>query len=468
MQQLLSPEPPSDVGLERALLALVLADNAVLDRFTRLEPEHFYDAVNREVFTTARDLRRDGRPVNLVTLTGLMGGDPLGGTASILDAIKAFSLAGELPDATSVEESLIALYVRRRMQAAGEALAGSVQSYATKPAEVIETITRELEDLRALSLPPRRTLWDAEAGIDAMLRAMESDDGTRRVPTGLRDLDARIGGLRPGELGYLGGRPSMGKSALAACIGANASKAGHGTLVISLEMSKDAWLARLASRAAFSTERPIPYSRALNGDLTQSEREAFARAALTLSGLPMWIEERSGLSALQIIATIRKVKPQFERMGTPLALVIVDHIGKVAATNRYKGNRTYELGEISNELAHLAKSEDVAVLALAQLNRDVDGRENKRPTMPDLRESGRLEEDADTVLFAYREAYYLERQKHPEGSAEEVLRLDQLAQHRNELEVGIGKHRRAAAGTVTLWCDIGSNVICDRDWRVTT
>ena len=113
--------PPNNLQLERALLALVLTDNGVLDRVTRLEPEHFFDAVNREVFTVARELRRDGKSVNLVMLGGLMGGDPLGGAASILDSIKSYSMAGELPDAISVEDSLVNLYTRRRMLAAGEA-----------------------------------------------------------------------------------------------------------------------------------------------------------------------------------------------------------------------------------------------------------------------------------------------------------------------------------------------------------
>ena len=149
---------PHDLQLERAMLALVLTDNAVLDRLTRLEPEHFFDAVNREVFTVARNLRRDGQPVNLVTLGGLMGGDPLGGAASILDSIKIYSMAGELPDAISVEDSLVNLYARRCMLATGEALAGSVLNYAAKPADVIETTVRELEDIRAMSRPARRTL----------------------------------------------------------------------------------------------------------------------------------------------------------------------------------------------------------------------------------------------------------------------------------------------------------------------
>jgi replicative DNA helicase len=468
MQQLRDPGPvlPNDPRLERALLALVVTDNGVLDKLARLEPEHFHDAENREVFTLARDLRREGQPINLVTLGGLMGADPLGGTSSILDSIKAFSLAGELPDALSLEASLLTLHVRRRGLAVGDALAASMQSYAGKPAEVFEATVREIEDLRALSLPPRRTLWDAEAGTDAMLRDLESDDSARKIGTGLRDLDAMTGSIRRGDLAYLGGRPSMGKSAIAVCVGLNAAKAGFGVLIFSLEMSNTAWRARAASRAAFSTTQQVPYKRALNREWTRPEHEAFVRAALSQSGLPMWIDERSGLSMLQIMARTRAVKTQFERLGTPLGLVIVDHVGKVVPATRYKGSRANEIGEISQELAHMAKAEDIAVLGLVQLNREVETRTEQRPMLADLRDSGRLEEDADIVLLAYRQAYYLARDKHDEGSAEEITRLAELNKREHDLEIIVGKARAGMVGSVNLWCDMASNVVCDQErWR---
>ena len=458
-------ESPHDLQLERALLALVLTDNAVLDRVNRLEPEHFFDAVNREVFTVAGDLRRDGKPVNLVTLGGLMGGDPLGGSASILESIKAYSMAGELPDALSVEDSLVNLYTRRRMLAAGQTLADSVLNYAAKPADVIEATVRELEDVRALSQPPRRTLWDADAGIDAMLRAMEADNGANCITTGIKGLNDMTGGLRRRDLAYLGGRPSMGKSAIAVCVGTNAAKAGHGVLIFSLEMGMQQWLARVASEAAYSSQRPLPYAHALKGELNQSEREAFARAAMQRAALPMLIEERSGLSATQIAAETRRAQTHFERQGKRLGLVIIDHIGKVRPSSRYKGNKVHEIGETSQALAHLAKAEDVAVLGLVQLNRGVEGRDNKRPGLPDLRDSGDLEQDADAVLFAYRHAYYLARGKEDEGTDDERLRLAELERKKHVLEISVAKQRNGPVGTVEVWCDMGSNVVCDIDHR---
>jgi replicative DNA helicase len=299
-----------------------------------------------------------------------------------------------------------------------------------------------------------------------MLRDLEADDNVRKIGTGLSDLDAMTGSLRRGDLAYLGGRTSMGKSAIAVCVGLNAAKAGFGVLIFSLEMSNTDWRARVASRAVFSKTQQVPYKRALNREWTRVEHEAFVRAALSQSGLPMWIDERSGLSMLEIMARTRAVRTQFERLDTPLGLVIIDHVGKVVPATRYKGNRVNEIGEISQELAHMAKVEDVAVLGLVQLNREVETRTDKRPTMADLRDSGRLEEDAQVVLLAYREAYYLDRQKYPDGSADEIMRLAELKKHANVLEIIVGKARAGIPGTVQLWCDMGSNVVCDQErWR---
>ena len=175
----------------------------------------------------------------------------------------------------------------------------------------------------------------------------------------------------------------------------------------------------------------------------------------------MLIEERSGLSAMQIMAETRKAQAYFERMGKRLGLVIVDHIGKVRPSSRYKGNKVHEIGETSQALAHLAKAENVAVLGLVQLNRGVEGRDNKRPGPADLRDSGDLEQDADAVMFAYRPAYYLARGKEDEGSDEEKLRMADLQRKKHALEIIIAKQRNGPVGTVELWCDMGSNVVRD-------
>jgi replicative DNA helicase len=227
---------PHDLNLELALIALILADNTVLDRIQHVERDHFHDLTYREVFEAARDLRAARQRVNLVTLSARMGGDPLGGIASVLDSLRQFSFNGQEPDAYDGDSSLTGLHAARQMQAIGQRLADSVWNYGAKRSEVIEATMRELDALLASERKQKRTSWDMEAGMDDMLRGLDADLSDRFIPTGLRDLDDLTGGMRRGDLVYLGGRPNMGKTAIGISIAINAAKAGHGVSFQSLEM----------------------------------------------------------------------------------------------------------------------------------------------------------------------------------------------------------------------------------------
>jgi replicative DNA helicase len=349
------------------------------------------------------------------------------------------------------------------MQAIGQRLADSVWNYATKRADVIEATMRELDALLAGERPAKRTTWDFESGMHDMLRAMDADPGANFIPTGLKSLDALTGGMRRGDLTYLGGRPNMGKTAIAVSVLVGAAKAGHGVLFHSLEMDKDAVLMRIASEAAYCPQRQLPYADAIRGRFNQSQKEAFVRAGISRAKLSVLINECSGLSAMQIAMETRKAQVHFERQGKRLGLLVIDHLGKIRPSKHYRGNKNNEVGEISDALKHLAKSEDIAVLSLAQLNRGVEGRDEKRPTLADLRDSGEIEQDADTVLFAYREAYYLARSKHEDGSPQEKVRLARLQETEHRLEVSVAKARNGPDGKVELFCDMASNVVADLD-----
>lgn len=452
---------PHDLKLEQALLALILADNSSLDRISRLEPEHFFDPVHQAVFAAARDLLRDRRPINLVTLGGLMGGDPLG-NRSALDSLKDYEFAGTIPEPQDMADALIDLAGRREVQAIGTWLAGSVWEYRKGRAEIIETAMRELDSILAKARSTRRSSWNAADLLDEMLQQVQSDDRENRITTGFSDLDRVTGGWRRGEFAILAGRPSMGKSAIAICAATNAAKAGHGVLVFSLEMTGFQWAARMASEAAYSRDAQVPYAAAMRKQLNDRDLDRFVKAAMLRRGLPLVLDEQSGLSAVDIAARTRRVAQEMERNGTRLGLVVVDHLGKVRPSSHYRGNRVHEMGEISNAMAHLAKSEGVAVLALHQLNRGVEGRDNKRPGLADLRDSGNLEQDADAVMFAYRPGYYLERMKEEDPVAEQ-LRKEQLEATRHDLEISIAKQRNGPTCTIELFCDMASNVVCDKD-----
>jgi replicative DNA helicase len=178
---------PYDFNLELTLIALILADNTVIDRVDRLEGDHFYDLAHREVFLAARDLRAEHQRVNLVTLSGRMGGDPLGGNATALDSLQKFSFNGQTPDPYDVVRGLIGLHAARQMQAIGQRLADSVWNYGTKRSDVMEAAMRELDALLASERPQKQTSWDLEAGMDDMLCGLDVD-GIRTEPAPSADL----------------------------------------------------------------------------------------------------------------------------------------------------------------------------------------------------------------------------------------------------------------------------------------
>jgi replicative DNA helicase len=302
------------------------------------------------------------------------------------------------------------------------------------------------------------------SAVDDMLASIAKGDSGGTIPIGLADLERDLGGWRRGDYAILGGRPSMGKTTIAVAFGRRTAMASHGVLVFSLEMTTRQWMARMATDAGWSKDWAVTYSDALRDRLDDRGRATFEKAANSLRGLPVLIDEQSGLTSSDIAARTRKAAEAFQQRGTRLGLVIVDHLGKVRPSNRYKGNKVHEITEISDAMAHLAKSEQVAVLALHQLNRAVEGRDNKRPELADLRDSGSLEQDADTVLFAYRSAYYLERMKFDKGSEEEDARQEKLEAARNLLEVNIAKQRNGPTGMVELYCNMAANSIRDK-WR---
>ena len=200
---------------------------------------------------------------------------------------------------------------------------------------------------------------------------------------------------------------------------------------------------------------------ALSHALPDSGIETLGHAAARWSQLPLTIDDQRGLTMAEIAARTRAEGQRFEGAGKRLGLVIVDHLGLIKPSGRYAGNKVQEVAEVSDALATLAKAQDVAVLALHQLNRATEARDNKRPTLADLRNSGDLEQDADVVCFAYREAYYLERQKGADGSAQGSQRQLDLDACRNTLEILIAKNRNGPTSAVSLYCDMASNVVRD-------
>jgi replicative DNA helicase len=458
----MKPEPDGlcDVDLERAVLAALLADNRGFDHIGQLEPDDLADPTNAAVLAAMLDLRCENCAANLITLRSRFASVPFDDEGTVLDYLKR--CAGNGADVRDMAVALCELSQRRKIVQLGERIAGSVHDHAVGPARLLTDAAREVDDLLGKCRPPAKTLWAMPEAVEDLLAA--KDDSDRCIPVRLVDLDrATSGGLRRGDLVILGGRPSMGKSTVALAFARRLAYGGFGTLLFSMEMSRRDCMYRMATDACWSRDLSVAYQAARTGKLNQREREAYERGARSLSDLPLLIEERSGLTLADIASTTRRTAEQFERCGKRLGLVIVDHLGLVTPANRYKGNKVHEVSEITAGLQRLAKSEQVAVLGVQQLNRAVEGRDNKRPTLVDLRDSGSLEQDADIVMFAYRSAYYLERMKFDDHK-DETDRLEKLEATRNELELSIAKQRNGPTCIVELFCNMASSAIRDK-WR---
>lgn len=303
----------------------------------------------------------------------------------------------------------------------------------------------------------RMTLGEAAV---AVVDRMTSTDNVG-VKLGLHDLDNVTGGLQPGDLAVLAGRPGMGKSALATAFAVNVGRAGIPTLSFNLEMTAEDVARRAIAGACYDRpEEKIAYSKIKLGHLSDSEAKRVAKAARDFRDMPVMLEQQPGLTVSEIGIRSKKYAQSLARQGKRIGLVIIDHMHIVKATSHYGGNRNNEITEISNGLKGLAKTLCVPVLALAQLNRAVEGRDDKRPTLADLRDSGSIEQDADLVMFAFREAYYL-RDPINNNLEKEAQRIERLNEIGNRIELSVAKNRHGPQVTAPFFIDIAANYIRD-------
>jgi replicative DNA helicase len=294
-----------------------------------------------------------------------------------------------------------------------------------------------------------------------LVQTLNKGDVEKPITTGLHDLNKVVGGWRRGEFTVIAARPSMGKSAFAASTMVSIGMSGHGILMFSLEMTQAALAARCLSEQVYNSQTPIRYADILNNRIQDWDKQRLEDAAENFADVPIEIDDQAGLTVSEIASRARKYAARLEKQGRRLDVVMVDHLGKVKASKRYSGNIVAETGEVSAALAGLAKELGVAMIALHQLNRGVEGREDKHPTLPDLRNSGDIEQDADTIGFLYRPAYYLERSKIDDAELD-ATRLRTLERRKHELEIIIAKNRNGPCTTIDLFIDVASNLIRDK------
>lgn len=453
---------PHSIEAEQQLLGAILTNNDIFDRISSIiGPQHFYDPVHATIFETAQTRIAKNALASPVTLKAFLEDDEglkeLGGPAYLARlagaAISAFA-------AKDYAQMIYDLAIRRELIGLGRdiaAKAGKVD-VDSEPREQIVEAEQKLYSLAEAG--------QAESGFQSFLKAVtdavnvanaafQRDGGLAGISTGLNDLDKKLGGLHKSDLLILAGRPSMGKTSLVTNIAYNVAKtykkglkpdgtegAIQGGVVgfYSLEMSAEQLAARILSEAA-----EVPSEQIRSGNMSEVEFRRFVEAAKTLESCPLYIDDTPALPISQLAARARRLKRTFG-----LDVLMVDYLQLVRGTGRSE-NRVNEISEITMGLKAIAKELDIPVIALSQLSRQVENREDKRPQLSDLRESGSIEQDADVVMFVFREEYYKEREKPGDHELDKMAAWqDEMDQLHGKAEVIIGKARHGPIGSVDL------------------
>lgn len=288
--------------------------------------------------------------------------------------------------------------------------------------------------------------------------AMASGTGITGMSWDLTDINHMTGGIHKRDLMLIGARPSIGKTTVAMSVGCKLAKQGYGVGFISLEMDAEKLAARAVSDLAYGRGSRVPYQNIVTGRLSGVDLDAIKRAQNEMDGLPLLIEEQSGLSITDIRVKLEGMLEAAEKASQTFDCLMIDHLGLIRASNRYSGNRTNEIGEMTGALKSMAREYNIAVVLLSQLNRAVEQQADKRPQLSALRDSGAIEQDADTIIFLFREAYYLEREKHDDLD-KDMDRLHRLSEVKNKLEFHIAKQRNGPVTSVDLFIDVACSVV---------
>jgi replicative DNA helicase len=446
---------PLNYDAEQAVLGAVLMNNRAYDGVSEfLRPEHFADPTHGKIFAICQRLIDGGKVASPVTLVGYFKDD------AGLEEIGGPGYLGQLANscvsiinATDYGRLVYDLHMKRELISLGTGLVN--QAYAQdNDAKSAEALLEDTEaQLFALSSSAvaenkEKTFGQSAAKAVEMAEAARKRGGIGGIATGLIDLDKKMGGLHPSDLLILAGRPSMGKTALATNIAFNVANSGIPAAFYSLEMSDDQLAARILSE-----QSEVASHKVRNGEMDDREFERYALASQRLADIPLYIDDTPALSVSGLRTRARRLKRQRN-----IGLVVVDYLQLMRGTSTKGDNRVQEVSEITRGLKALAKELGVPVIALSQLSRQVEQREDKKPQLSDLRESGSIEQDADVVMFVYREEYYVGRaepsRRPDEAESKFNERLfnwnQQLQEVAGKAEVIIGKQRHGPIGSVDL------------------
>ncbi len=448
----LNKKQPSNLEAEQALIGSILVNNDIIDEVsTIINHTSFYDPAHTKIYEVIETLNNKGMIANPITLKNYFEKDNMlsevGGTEYL---VKLTRFSGSTKQAIDYAKVIHEMYLRRELVMISDNLSSETLNSKDQSAEkIIESTEKSLFDLAERGSFSQSFLKFNQAldqTIEMATLAMKNDRGIVGVPTGLTDLDEKLGGLHKSDLVILAGRPSMGKTALATNIAYHAAQSILSTqekssvAFFSLEMSSEQLSTRILSEQSRIRSDDIR-----RGKVTEEEINRYIETSRNIYNLPLFIDETPAITIATLSNRARRIKRLFG-----VSLIVVDYIQLMRANTMKNEGRVQEISEITQGLKALAKELGVPVLALSQLSRAVEQRDDKQPQLADLRESGSIEQDADVVMFVYREAYYLERKQPKLGSIEHAEWQSKMNDVNGLADIILGKQRHGPTGTVKV------------------
>ena len=454
VQNIKENKQPANLEAEQALLGSILVNNDIIDEISTLVTSNiFYDPAHVKIFEVIESLNNKGMIANPITLKNFFEKDNMltevGGTEYL---VKLTRFSGSVKQAVDYAKIIHEMYLRRELVQISDKLSAdtlNANSQEQNAENIIESTEKSLFDLAERGSFSQSFLKFNQAldqTIEMATLAMKNDQGIVGVPTGLTDLDEKLGGLHKSDLIILAGRPSMGKTALATNIAYNAAhhilkrQEKSSVAFFSLEMSSEQLSTRILSEQA-----RIKSDDVRRGKVTEEEINRYIETSRNIYNLPLYIDETPAITIATLSNRARRIKRLFG-----LNLIVVDYIQLMRSSSNKHDGRVQEISEITQGLKALAKELSVPVLALSQLSRAVEQRDDKQPQLADLRESGSIEQDADVVMFVYREAYYLERKQPKLGSIEHAEWQSKMNDVNGLADIILGKQRHGPTGTVKV------------------
>lgn len=459
----------ANVEMELSVLGAIILSNDVLDLLTDLAPEHFSEGLHRQLYAVILKMRGESRPITPMSLHDYIPLQEIAPDLTFPQYVARLAVRGCSPVEAVIHAGTIRLLaIMRGMIDVGRGLERSPTAFES-PKEAVETGFAELDALRVGYLARSRAR-NSDAGdlardtaeyLYAKMRGEKIDEG---AITGIAEFDRQFGSFVGGDVVLMAGRPGMGKTTVALSLASAIARANEdqGVGFFSLEMSERQIGARLVADAAFDFFPPEKVVTATDimragRNFPMDQAEQIEEAVRATESLAVWFDYDSPITVGTLAAKMRmmaaKIKKKF---GRRMSVVFIDYLNFILASNRYAGNKNNEVGEITAAIKALAKELGVCIVLLSQLSRKVEERAEKRPQLADLRDSGNLEQDADAVLFLFREAYYL--QADPNVLIDPVLEA-KLNACRFKLEIILAKNRLGPTGAVEVFCHPGASAI---------